>query len=59
MTAEEVLRVAQADMPPPDAVAVVVVGKASAIRAPLEARFGPVEVVAPEACEDPASLPRP
>ncbi len=59
VTAEEVLRVAQADMPPPDAVAVVVVGKASAIRAPLEARFGPVEVVAPEACEDPALLPRP
>jgi zinc protease len=59
VTAAEVLRVAQADMPPPEDVAIVVVGKASEIRAPLEARLGPVTVVAPEACEDPASLPRP
>ncbi|HLK10961.1 MAG TPA: pitrilysin family protein [Candidatus Binatia bacterium] len=59
VSADEVLRVAQADMPPPDAVAVVVVGKGSAIRAPLEARLGPVSVVSPDACEDPASLPRP
>jgi zinc protease len=47
----EARRAAEAHMPPPEQVAVVVVGKAAEIRAPLEARFGPVRVVAPEACE--------
>jgi zinc protease len=42
---------ARAHMPPPDAVAIVVVGKASEIRGPLEAVFGPVRVVAPRECD--------
>ncbi|HWP64609.1 MAG TPA: pitrilysin family protein [Candidatus Limnocylindria bacterium] len=36
--------------PPTDAMAIVVLGKAAALRAPLEAKFGPVRVVEPEAC---------
>ena len=50
--AAEVARVSKADIPSMDSVAIVVVGKASEIRAPLEARYGPVQVVTPEACED-------
>jgi hypothetical protein len=38
-------------MPPPDDVAITVVGKASEIRAPLEAAFGPVTVVSPTDCD--------
>ncbi|MGH7896169.1 MAG: hypothetical protein ACREQL_15980, partial [Candidatus Binatia bacterium] len=38
-------------MPVPDAVAIVVVGKAADIKAPLEADFGPVRVVGPDACD--------
>ena len=45
-------RAAAAHMPAPEATAIVVVGKASAIRAPLEAKFGPVQVVSPDACEN-------
>jgi len=55
-TAAEVSSVAATDMPPPDTVAVVVVGRAAEIRAPLEAEFGALTVVTPEACEDPARL---
>jgi predicted Zn-dependent peptidase len=51
-------RVAAAHMPSPDAMAIVVVGKASEIRAPLEAKFGSVQVVAPDACENLAMPPR-
>ena len=39
-------------MPSPDVVAITVVGKASEIRAPLEAAFGPVEVLKPAACDE-------
>ena len=42
---------AQKHMPPPDDVAITVVGKASAIRAPLEAKFGHVRVVTPLECD--------
>src|SRR5262249_11979853 len=44
-------RMAGEHMPSPDAVAIVVVGKASEIRAPLEAAMGPVQVIAPEGCD--------
>ena len=44
-------RAAAAHMPTPDQVAITVVGKASEIRAPLEAAFGAVEVVTPTACD--------
>ena len=54
---EDVARVTREHMPAPEAVAVVVVGKAGEIRAPLEAQFGPVQVMAPEACED-LSIPK-
>ena len=57
VTPADVRRVARAHMPPPDRVAVVVVGQASQVRAPLEAKFGPVETVAPDACEK-LSMPR-
>ncbi len=52
VSGEDVARVAREHMPDPEAVAVVVVGKAGEIRAPLEARFGAVQVIAPEACEE-------
>jgi predicted Zn-dependent peptidase len=42
---------ARAHMPSPDEVAITVVGKASEIRAPLEAAFGPVTVVTPPQCD--------
>jgi zinc protease len=52
VSAADVERVARAHMPPPEAVAVVVVGKAAEIRGQLEERFGAVQTTAPEACED-------
>jgi len=52
VTPADVERVARAHMPPPDRVAVVVVGQASQVRAPLEAKFGPIETIAPDACEE-------
>jgi zinc protease len=42
---------ARKHMPAPDTVAITVVGKASEIRAPLEAAFGPVTVVSPSDCD--------
>jgi zinc protease len=42
---------ARKHMPAPDDVAITVVGKASEIRAPLEAAFGPVTVVTPTECD--------
>jgi zinc protease len=42
---------ARRHMPAPDDVAITVVGKASEIRAPLEAAFGPVTVVSPTDCD--------
>jgi zinc protease len=38
-------------MPPPEELAITVVGKASEIRAPLEAAFGQVKVVGPTECD--------
>jgi hypothetical protein len=39
-------------MPTPETVAIVVVGKAAELRPQLGDRFGPVETVQPEACEE-------
>jgi len=52
VSAEEVERVAETLMPSPDTVAIVVVGKAAEIRAPLEAAFGPVETMSAAECEN-------
>lgn len=51
VTPELASRMAAVHMPPSDAVAITVVGKASEIRAPLEAAFGSVRVVTPEQCD--------
>jgi zinc protease len=48
---EQVAAVAAKLMPPPEAVAIVVVGKAAEIRDALAARFGPLETMAAEDCE--------
>jgi zinc protease len=45
-------------MPPPDDVAITVVGKASEIRGPLEAAYGAVKVVTPAECDTLAELPQ-
>jgi zinc protease len=52
VTADTVAEVAAALMPPPDAVAVVVVGKAAEIRDGLTAKFGPLTTMAPADCEN-------
>ena len=51
VTPELASRMASVHMPPSDAVAITVVGKASEIRAPLEAMFGPLTLVTPEQCD--------
>ena len=51
VTSAEVARVAARDMPAPDTVAVVVVGKGNEVKPQLEARFGAVETITPAACE--------
>jgi zinc protease len=51
VTPEIAGRAAKAHMPAPDDVAITVVGKASEIKAPLEAAFGQVTVVAPADCD--------
>lgn len=51
ISAADASRAAREHMPPPERVAVTVVGKASEIRAPLEAAFGPVTVVTPDRCD--------
>jgi zinc protease len=51
VTPEIAGRAARAHMPPSDAVAIAIVGKASEIRAPLEGAFGRVTVVTPEQCD--------
>jgi zinc protease len=56
VTAADVARVAERDIPAPETVAVVVVGKAAEIRPALESKLGTVTVVQPDACEDPAAL---
>ncbi|HYR97136.1 MAG TPA: pitrilysin family protein [Candidatus Binatus sp.] len=45
-------------MPPPEAVAVVVVGKAAEIRDALTAKFGPVETLAAKDCESLSAVKR-
>ncbi|HLY39183.1 MAG TPA: pitrilysin family protein [Candidatus Binatia bacterium] len=52
VSGDEVASVAETLMPSPDVVAIVVVGKAAEIRAPLEAAFGPVETMAAAECEN-------
>ncbi len=52
VTAADVQRVAERDMPSPDTVAVVVIGKAAEIRAAVEAKFGPLETIAAADCEN-------
>ncbi len=49
--AADVQRAAETHMPPPDRTAVVVVGQAAQIRAPLEAKFGPIKTIAAEDCD--------
>jgi zinc protease len=52
VTARDVADVAQRLMPPPDTVAIVVVGKAEDIRDPLGAEFGALETMAARDCEN-------
>jgi zinc protease len=51
VTPEIAGRAAAAHMPAADGVVITVVGKASEIKAPLEAAFGPVTVVTPQQCD--------
>jgi len=51
VTPEQAAEVAARLMPPPEAVAIVVVGKAAEIRDALAARFGPLETMAARDCE--------
>ena len=50
VTPADAARISQAKMPPIEAMTTVVVGKAAEIRAPLEAAFGAVTVIAPNEC---------
>jgi zinc protease len=49
--AAEVAAVAARAMPAPERVAIVVVGRAGEVRAPLEEAFGPVETATPADCD--------
>jgi zinc protease len=51
VTPEIAGRAASTHMPASEAMAITVVGKASEIRAPLEAAFGPLTVVTPVQCD--------
>ena len=51
VTPEQAAEVAGKLMPPPEAVAIVVVGKAADIHDALAARFGPLETMAARDCE--------
>ena len=51
VTPEQAAEVAARLMPPPEAVAIVVVGKAAEIRDALAARLGPLETMAARDCE--------
>ena len=51
VTAQQVAEVAAKLMPPPEAVAVVVVGKATDLHDALAARFGPLQTMAAKDCE--------
>ena len=52
VTSDAASQAARAHMPPPERVVIMVVGKASEIKAPLEAAFGPVTVVTPPSCDN-------
>jgi zinc protease len=52
VTARDVADVSARLMPPPDAVAIVVVGKAEVVREPLGAQLGALETVAAKDCEN-------
>ena len=52
VTSDAASQAARAHMPPPERVVITVVGKASEIKAPLEAAFGPVTVVTPPSCDN-------
>ena len=51
VTPEQAAEVARKLMPPPEAVAIVVVGKAAEIHDALASRFGPLETMAARDCE--------
>jgi len=51
VTPAEASRAAERWMAPPEQQAIVVVGPASELRGPLEARYGSVQVTTPEGCE--------
>lgn len=51
VTAAEVAAVAARAMPPPERVAIVVVGKSAEVKAPLEEAFGTVEMVPAAECD--------
>jgi len=51
VTPEQAAEVAAKLMPPPEAVAIVVVGKAAELHDALAARFGPLETMAARDCE--------
>ncbi len=51
VTPEQVAETAAKLMPPPEAVAIVVVGKAAEIRDPLAAKLGPLQTMAAKDCE--------
>jgi len=58
VTAEQVAEVAGKLMPPPEAVAIVVVGKAAEIRDALTAQFGPLQTLSAKDCENLSAAPR-
>jgi hypothetical protein len=53
-----VAAVAERDMPAADRVAIVVVGKASEVKAPLEQAFGTVQTVPAAECDALARAPK-
>jgi zinc protease len=57
VTAAEAAAMAARWMPPPAHLAIVVVGPAASLRAPLEARYGAVQVTTPEGCDALAAPP--
>jgi zinc protease len=58
VTAADVAAVAERDMPAADRVAIVVVGKASEVKAPLEQAFGTVQTVPAAECDALARAPK-
>jgi len=58
VTGADVAAVAERDMPAADRVAIVVVGKASEVKAPLEQAFGTVQTVPAAECDSLARAPK-